>query len=249
MSGHSKWATIKHKKAAQDAKRGKVFTRLIREIQMAARHGGPDPESNPRLRTAVAAAKAQSMPADNIKRAILRGSGQLEGESFEEISFEGYGPAGVAIIVDVVTDNRNRTVSEIRHAFSKNGGNLGETGCVGWMFSKKSLVAVAKDAASEDDLMELVLGAGAEDLRDDGESWSVISPPDAHDQVLAALEAKGIATTSAEITMIPQNSVKVEGKQASSVLRMIEVLEEQDDVQNVYSNFDIDDKELEALSA
>ena len=176
MSGHSKWATIKHKKAAQDAKRGKVFTRLIREIQIAARHGGGDPDANPRLRTAVTAAKAQSMPADNIKRAIMRGSGQLEGESLDEITFEGYGPGGVAVIVDVVTDNRNRTVSEIRHAFSKNGGNLGETGCVGWMFNKRSLVIVPKEAVSEDELMEAVLGAGAEDLQDDGENWSVVSP-------------------------------------------------------------------------
>lgn len=249
MSGHSKWATIKHKKAAQDAKRGRVFTRLIREIQIAARNGGPDADANPRLRTAVAAAKAQSMPADNIKRAILRGSGQLEGESLEEITFEGYGPGGVAVMVDVVTDNRNRTVSEIRHAFSKNGGNLGETGCVGWMFDKRSLVVIAKETASEDELMEAVLGAGAEDLRDEGESWSVVSPPDAHESVVAAVEAKGIAPGSAEITMVPQNSVKVEGKQAAAVLRMIEVLEEQDDVQNVFANFDIEDKELEALSA
>jgi YebC/PmpR family DNA-binding regulatory protein len=249
MSGHSKWATIKHKKAAQDAKRGKVFTRLIREIQMAARHGGPDPDANPRLRTAVAAAKAQSMPADNIKRAILRGSGQLEGESLDEITFEGYAPGGVAVMVDVVTDNRNRTVSEIRHAFSKNGGNMGETGCVGWMFDKRSLVVVPKEGVSEDELLEAVLGAGAEDMRDEGDNWAVVSPPDAHHDVLGALEVKKLEAASAEITMVPQNSVKVEGKQAAAVLRMIEVLEEQDDVQNVYANFDIEDKELEALSA
>jgi YebC/PmpR family DNA-binding regulatory protein len=249
MSGHSKWATIKHKKAAQDAKRGKVFTRLIREIQMAARHGGADPDANPRLRTAVAAAKAQSMPADNIKRAILRGSGQMEGESLDEITFEGYAPGGVAVMVDVVTDNRNRTVSEIRHAFSKNGGNMGETGCVGWMFDKRSLVVVPKEGISEDELLEAVLGAGAEDMRDEGDNWAIVSPPDAHHDVLAALEAKKLEANSAEITMVPQNSVKVEGKQAAAVLRMIEVLEEQDDVQNVYANFDIEDKELEALSA
>jgi YebC/PmpR family DNA-binding regulatory protein len=249
MSGHSKWATIKHKKAAQDAKRGKVFTRLIREIQMAARHGGPDADANPRLRTAVAAAKAQSMPADNIKRAILRGSGQLEGESLDEITFEGYAPGGVAVMVDVVTDNRNRTVSEIRHAFSKNGGNMGETGCVGWMFDKRSLVVVPKEGVSEDELLEAVLGAGAEDMRDEGDNWAVVSPPDAHHDVLGALEVKKLEAASAEITMVPQNSVKVEGKQAAAVLRMIEVLEEQDDVQNVYANFDIEDKELEALSA
>jgi YebC/PmpR family DNA-binding regulatory protein len=189
------------------------------------------------------------MPADNIKRAILRGSGQLEGESLEEITFEGYGPGGVAVIVDVVTDNRNRTVSEIRHGFSKNGGNLGETGCVGWMFDKRSLVVVPKEGVTEDELLEAVLGAGAEDMRDEGDSWAVLSPPDAHDSVLTALEQKKLEAASAEITMVPQNSVKVEGKQAAAVLRMIEVLEEQDDVQNVYANFDIEDKELEALSA
>jgi YebC/PmpR family DNA-binding regulatory protein len=250
MSGHSKWATIKHKKAAADSKRGKVFTRLIREIQIAAREGGSgDPDSNPRLRTAVTAAKSQSMPAENIKRAILRGTGQLEGASYEEITFEGYGPAGVAVIVQVVTDNRNRTVSELRHLFSKNGGNLGETGCVGWMFDKRSLIVVSKEAAPEDKLMEIVLGAGADDMRDEGENWSVISPFEAHDAVVAALVAAGIQPATAEISMLPQNSVQVAGKQAAAVLRTIESLEELDDVQNVYANFDIDDKELEALSA
>jgi YebC/PmpR family DNA-binding regulatory protein len=249
MSGHSKWATIKHKKAAQDAKRGKVFTRLIREIQIAARAGGGDPDSNPRLRTAVNAAKAQSMPADNIKRAILRGTGQLEGTSYEEISFEGYGPAGVAIIVDVVTDNRNRTVSELRHLFSNHGGNLGETGCVGWMFDKRSVVVVPKEAAVEDKLMELALGGGAEDLRDEGDAWSIVSPPEAHEAVLSALAVAGIEPATSSISMLPQNTVRVAGKQAAAVLRTIEGLEDHDDVQNVHANFDIDDKELEALSA
>ncbi len=249
MSGHSKWASIKHKKAALDAKRGKAFTRLIRELQIAAREGGADPDANPRLRTAIAAAKGQSMPADNIKRAILRGSGQLEGESLEEITFEGYGPAGVAVLVNVVTDNRNRTVSELRHAFTKNGGNLGESGCVAWMFNKRSLVVVPKETATEDQLMELVLGAGAEDMRDEGDNWSVISPPEVHDAVVEVLEKAGIKPPTAEVTMLPQNSVKVEGKQAAAVLRMIETLEEHDDVQDVYANFDIEDKELEALSA
>ncbi len=249
MSGHSKWATIKHKKAAQDAKRGKVFTRLIREIQIASREGGGDPDANPRLRTAITAAKGQSMPQDNIKKAILRGTGQLEGASYEEITFEGYGPSGVAVIVDVVTDNRNRTVSELRFVFTKNGGNLGENGCVSWMFNKQSMIEVPKDAAGEDQLIEIVLGAGAEDVRDDGENWLIVSPPEAHNNVAKALEDAKIASGSAAISMVPQNTVQVEGKSAVTVLRMLDALEDHDDVQNVYSNFDIDDKELEALSA
>jgi len=249
MSGHSKWATIKHKKAAQDAKRGKVFTRLIREIQIASREGGGDPDSNPRLRTAITAAKGQSMPQDNIKKAILRGTGQLEGASYEEITFEGYGPSGVAVIVEVVTDNRNRTVSELRFVFTKNGGNLGENGCVSWMFNKQSMIEVPKDAAGEEQLIEVVLGAGAEDVRDDGENWLIVSPPEAHNRVAKALEDAKIASGSAAISMVPQNTVQVEGKSAVTVLRMLDALEDHDDVQNVYSNFDIDDKELEALSA
>jgi YebC/PmpR family DNA-binding regulatory protein len=249
MSGHSKWATIKHKKAAQDAKRGKVFTRLIREIQIASREGGGDPDSNPRLRTAITAAKGQSMPQDNIKKAILRGTGQLEGASYEEITFEGYGPSGVAVIVEVVTDNRNRTVSELRFVFTKNGGNLGENGCVSWMFNKQSMIEVPKDAAGEEQLIEVVLGAGAEDVRDDGENWLIVSPPEAHNNVAKALEDAKIASGSAAISMVPQNTVQVEGKSAVTVLRMLDALEDHDDVQNVYSNFDIDDKELEALSA
>ena len=249
MSGHSKWASIKHKKAALDAKRGKLFTRFIREIQIAAREGGGDPEMNPRLRTAIASAKAQSMPQDNIKRAILRGTGQLEGETFEEITFEGYGPAGVAVIVEVVTDNRNRTVSELRSHFSKNGGNLGENGCVAWMFDKKSLVAVPKEATTEDQLLEIVLGAGADDMTEEDETWSVLSSPDAHNAVLEELEKAGISPARAEVTQVPQNTVKVEGKQAAAVLRMVEAIEQHDDVQNVYANFEIDDSELERLSA
>lgn len=249
MSGHSKWATIKHKKAATDAKRGKIFTRLIREIQVASREGGPDQESNPRLRTAVAAAKAQSMPSENIKRAILRGSGQLEGETFSEVTFEGYAPAGVAVLIEVVTDNRNRTVAELRHIFAKNGGNLGENGCVSWLFHKQSLIVVSKEAAEEEELMDIVLLAGAEDLRDDGEHWAVYSPPEAHETVREALESAGIEPLTAEVSRIPDNTVKLAGKQANSVIRMIERLEDQDDVQNVFANFDIDDKELEALSA
>lgn len=249
MSGHSKWATIKHKKAATDAKRGKVFTRLIREIQVAAREGGADQDSNPRLRTAVAAAKAQSMPGENIKRAIMRGSGQLEGETFSEIVFEGYAPAGVAVLIETVTDNRNRTVAELRHIFAKNGGNLGENGCVSWIFQKQSLIVVSKEAASEDELMELALMSGADDLRDDGEHWAIYASPEFHEDVLASIKDAGIEPLTAQVSLVPENTVRVQGKQAGSVIRMIEKLEDQDDVQNVFANFDIEDKELEALSA
>ena len=247
MSGHSKWATIKHKKAALDAKRGKIFTRLIKEIMIAARAGG-DPDSNARLRTAVTAAKAVSMPADNIKRAIMRGTGELEGGQIDEIMFEGYGPGGAAVLVSVATDNRNRTVSEIRHVFSKNGGNLGEQGSVAWMFDRKSQIIIDGEKATEDQLMNLVLDAGAEDLRDEGGTWAVISPPEAHEAVLKAIEGAQIPTESAEIAMVPKNLMKLEGKSASGMLKLSEALEEHDDVQNVYSNFDVDEKELEALA-
>jgi len=247
MSGHSKWATIKHKKGALDAKRGKVFTRIIKEIMIAARNGG-DPDANPRLRTAILAAKGVSMPADNIKRAILRGTGELEGGQIDEILFEGYGPGGAAVLVAVATDNRNRTVSDIRHAFSKNGGNLGEQGSVSWMFERKSTIVVDSDKAGEDQLMGIVLDAGADDMRDDGGNWVVISPPEAHDAVLAAIQKAGLPTESAEIGMVAKNLIRLEGKNASAMLRLNDALEDHDDVQNVYSNFDIDEKELEALS-
>jgi YebC/PmpR family DNA-binding regulatory protein len=248
MSGHSKWATIKHKKAATDAKRGKAFTRIIKEIMIAARSGGGDPDMNPRLRKAVTDAKAASMPADNIKRAIRRGTGELEGGQIDEILFEGYGPGGAAVLVAVATDNRNRTVSDIRHAFSKNGGNLGEQGSVSWMFERKSTIVVDSDKAGEDQLMGIVLDAGADDMRDDGGNWVVISPPEAHDAVLAAIQKAGIPTESAEIGMVAKNLIRLEGKNASAMLRLNDALEDHDDVQNVYSNFDIDEKELEALS-
>jgi YebC/PmpR family DNA-binding regulatory protein len=248
MSGHSKWATIKHKKAATDAKRGKAFTRIIKEIMIAARSGGGDVEANPRLRKAVTDAKAASMPADNIKRAIMRGTGELEGGQIDEITFEGYGPGGAAVLVQVATDNRNRTVSEIRHMFSKNGGNLGEVGSVAWMFERKGQIIIEKDKAGEDQLMNLALEAGAEDMRDNGEDWEVISAPEAHESVLEAIRKAGIATSSDEIAMIPKNLTKVEGKNAAAMLRLSEALEEHDDVQNVYSNFDVDEKELEALA-
>lgn len=247
MSGHSKWATIKHKKAALDAKRGKTFTRLIKEIQIAARSGG-DPDGNPRLRTAVLAAKAVSMPADNIKKAIMRGTGELEGGQIEEVTFEGYGPGGAAVLVNVATDNRNRTVSEIRHMFSKNGGNLGEQGSVAWMFDRKSQIVIEKDKASEDQLMNLVLDAGAEDLKDEGTTWSVISDPGMHEKVLDVIQKAGIETVSAEVAMVPKNLMMLEGKAAQGMLKLSEALEEHDDVQSVYSNFDVSEEEVEALA-
>jgi YebC/PmpR family DNA-binding regulatory protein len=247
MSGHSKWATIKHKKGALDAKRGKIFTRLIKEITMAAKQGG-DVEKNPRLRTAVAAAKAENMPADNIKRAIQRGTGELEGASYEEITFEGFGPGGVAVLVEVTTDNRNRTVSEIRHAFGKNGGNMGAAGSVAHMFSKRGDIVIPKSAAKEDDLMNIVLEAGGDDLKDDGDNWEILTAPNAYETVLEAVKKAGLKPEVAEIGMIPQNYVKLEGQQAATMIRLLEALEDQDDVQHVYSNFDIDQAQLEAVA-
>jgi len=249
MSGHSKWATIKHKKGALDAKRGKIFTRLIKEISIAAKNGGGDPDSNPRLRTAIAAAKAENMPADNIKRAIQRGTGELPGATYEEFTLEGYGPGGVALLLDINTDNRNRTVSEIRHVFGKNGGNMAEAGAVSWMFHKKGDIVVPKSAASEDDLMSVVLEAGADDLRDDGENWEVVTDPTAFETVLEAVKKAGITPTSAAVAMIPQTYVKLEGQQATTMIRLVEALEEHDDVQNVHSNFDIDQKLLEEVAS
>jgi len=247
MSGHSKWATIKHKKGALDAKRGKIFTRLIKEITIAAKSGG-DPDTNPRLRTAITAAKAENMPADNIKRAIQRGTGELPGASYEEFSLEGYGPGGVALLIEINTDNRNRTVSEIRHVFQKNGGNMAEAGAVSWMFHKKGDIVVAKSAAKEDDLMGVVLDAGAEDLRDDGENWEVLTDPAAYEAVLEALKKAGVQPVSSSVAMIPQNYIKLEGAAAGSMIRLVEALEEHDDVQNVHSNFDIDQKLLEQVA-
>ena len=245
MSGHSKWHTIKHKKGAADAKRGRVFTRIIKELTVAARVGGGDPEKNPRLRTVVAAAKAANMPKDNIEKAIKKGTGELPGVSYEEVTYEGYGPSGVALIVQVLTDNRNRTLPEIRHLFAKHGGNLGETNCVSWMFEKKGYIIVAKAGASEDALMELVIEAGGDDVREDGANWEVFTPPERLDQVREALAAKGVNATSAEVSMVPKNTVKVEGKKAQQVLAMMEGLEDHDDVQNVWANFDIDDADID----
>jgi YebC/PmpR family DNA-binding regulatory protein len=247
MSGHSKWATIKHKKAALDAKRGKTFTRLIKEIQIAARSGG-DPDGNPRLRTAILAAKNVSMPSDNIKKAIMRGTGELEGGQIDEVMFEGYGPGGAAVLVSVATDNRNRTVSEIRHMFSKHGGNLGEQGSVAWMFDRKSHVVIEKENATEDQLMNLILEAGAEDLKDSGDSWEVIADPSMHETIVDALQKAKIETVSAEVAMVPRNPMVLEGKNAQGMLKLSEALEEHDDVQNVYSNFDVNEGDVEALA-
>ncbi len=248
MSGHSKWATIKHKKAATDAKRGAKFTRIIKEITIAARQGGGDADSNPRLRTAVLAAKAENMPADNIKRAIQRGTGELPGVQYEELTLEGYGPGGAAMLLQITTDNRNRTISELRHLLSKGGGNLGEAGSVAWMFQKRGAIAIPKEAIGEDDLLALVLDAGADDLKDDGGSWEVLTPPEAFDQVLEAVKGKALEPANAEVAMIPQNYVKVEGKEAEQTLKLLEALEDHEDVQHVWSNFDVDESQLANVS-
>jgi len=248
MSGHSKWATIKHKKGALDAKRGKIFTRLIKEITIAAKSGG-DPDKNPRLRTAVQAAKAENMPADNIKRAIQRGTGELPGVSYEEFSLEGYGPGGVAVLVEISSDNRNRTVSEIRHVFGKNGGNMAEAGAVSWMFHKKGDIVVPKAAAKEDDLMNLVLENGGEDLTDDGENWEILTEPSAYEAVLEAIKKAGITPVSSEVAMIPQNYIKLEGQAANTMIRLLEAMDDNDDVEHVWSNFDVDIKQLEEVAS
>ena len=248
MSGHSKWSTIKHKKAAADSKRGKVFTRLIKEIMIAARSGG-DPDMNPRLRTAIAAAKAVSMPAENIKRATLRGTGELEGGQIDEITFEGYTPGGAAVLVEVATDNRNRSVSEIRHAFSKHGGNLGEVGSVAWMFDRKSQIFVSSSQIAEDKLMEIVLEAGAEDLQQNEEMFEVLSAPEAHNTVLEALEKAGISVEDSSVAMVPRNTINLEGRNASATVKLMELLDDHDDVQNVYANYDIDDAEMERINS
>ncbi len=249
MSGHSKWHSIRHKKAAVDAKRGKVFTKIIKEISVAARINGGDVDSNPRLRTAVAAAKEQNMPQDNIKRAILKGTGDLPGQSYEETTYEGYGPGGVAIYLEVLTDNKNRTVAEIRHLFAKYNGNLGETGSVAWMFDKKGYFSTSTENVTEEDLFEVVAEAGAEDIQQEGDSFLVYCDVDVFEDVKQALEEAAISVEQAEITMVPQNQVKVEGKQAFQTLTLMEMLEDHDDVQNVYANFDIDDADLEAYSS
>jgi YebC/PmpR family DNA-binding regulatory protein len=249
MSGHSKWHTIKHKKGAADAKRGKIFTRIIKELTVAARNGGGDPDTNPRLRTVIADAKAVNMPADNIKRAIRRGTGEEEGVTYEEVTYEGYGPGGVAILIEALTDNKNRTVGEIRHAFTKWGGKLGDPNSVARMFHKRGQIVVEKSKAEEEALMSAVLEAGADDMTDDGEAWEIVSAPDAHQAVLDAVKALGIEPASAAVAMLPSEYIKLEGKQAQSMLKLMEALEDHDDTKNVWSNFDVDEKEIEASLA
>ncbi len=246
MSGHNKWSTIKHKKGAADAKRGKIFTKLIKEISIAAKLGGGDPAANPRLRTAIDKAKGENMPKDNIERAIKKGAGGMEGVTYEEIVYEGYGPGGVAVLVEVMTDNRNRTVSEVRSIFTKANGNMGETGCVAWMFDQRGLILYDR-SVDFDQLFEAALEAGAEDVAEADEQLEVITDPAAFIEVREALEAKGFKHLSAEITMIPQTMVPLEGKQAESMLRLMDRLEDNDDVQNVYANFDISAEEMDKL--
>ena len=248
MSGHSKWHTIKHKKGAADAKRGRIFTRIIKELTVAARNGGGDPDTNPRLRTVIADAKAVNMPADNIKRAIRRGTGEEPGVQYEEVTYEGYGPGGAAMLIEVMTDNKNRTVGEIRHLLGKYGGNLGETNSVSWMFEKKGYLVIEKSTTSEDALMTAVLDAGADDLRDDGDNWEVLSAPEAFQAVKDAVEGLKIEVATAQVSMLPKNFVSLEGKHATSMLKLLDLLEDHDDVQHVWSNADIDEKEIEAFA-
>jgi YebC/PmpR family DNA-binding regulatory protein len=249
MSGHSKWHTIKHKKGAADAKRGKVFTRIIKELTVAARNGGGDPGMNPRLRTIIADAKAVNMPADNIKKAIQRGTGELPGITYEEITYEGYGPGGAALIIECLTDNKNRTVGELRHTLEKYSGNLGASNSVAWMFAKKGYVVVEKSAIDEEKLLNAALEAGAEDVRDDGDNWEVLSEPSAFEAVREAVKALGIEPGTAQVAMLPQNYVKLQGKEASQMVKLMEALEDHDDAQHVWSNFDIEEKEIEASLA
>jgi YebC/PmpR family DNA-binding regulatory protein len=246
MSGHNKWSTIKHKKGAADAKRGKIFTKIIKELTVAAKMGGPDPDANPRLRTAIDKAKSENMPKDNIERAVKKGSGELEGVNYEETTYEGYGPGGVAVLVEVMTDNRNRTVSDVRSIFSKCNGNMGEAGCVAWLFDKKGLIVYSRDT-DFDALFEAALEAGADDVADEEGQIEVMTEPSAFIEVREALEKAGFKHESAEVTMIPQTMVKLDGKQAESMLKLMDRLEDNDDVQNVYANFDISDEEMEKM--
>lgn len=247
MSGHSKWSTIKHKKGAADIKRGKIFTKLIKEITVAARMGGGDAEANPRLRTALNAAKVQNMPKDTYERAIKKGTGDLEGVSYEEIMYEGYGPGGVAVLVECLTDNRNRTIADVRYIFGKAGGNVGTDGCVAWMFDKKGLIAVNKEDASEETLMEVALDAGADDIRDEGDTFEIITEPEAFDAVKDAVDKAGINCQMAEITMLPQNMTRVEGKEGEQMVRFMDALDDCDDVQKFYTNADIPDEVFDAM--
>jgi YebC/PmpR family DNA-binding regulatory protein len=249
MSGHSKWHTIKHKKGAADAKRGKIFTRIIKELTVAARNGGGDANMNPRLRTIIAEAKANNMPRENIERAIRRGTGEEPGVSYEEITYEGYGPGGAALLIQSLTDNKNRTVGEIRHLLGKWNGNLAAENSVAWMFSRKGQVIVEKTKADEEKLLNVALDAGADDMNDDGSAWEIVCAPDAFETVRDAVKATGIEPAAAEIAMIPQNYVKLEGKDAQQMLKLMEALDDHDDVQHVWANFDIEEKEIEASLA
>lgn len=248
MSGHSKWSSIKHKKGAADAKRGKIFSRLIKEVTVAVRLGGGDPSGNPRLRTAIQAAKAENMPKDNIERAIKKGTGELEGISYEEVNYEGYGPGGVAILIDCLTDNKNRTVADIKHLFDRHGGNIGEPGCVAWMFEKKGLIILEKDKVDEEALLDVALEAGAEDVKDGETEFEVVMEPSDFEAVREAFETAGITYILAETSMIPQNTIKLEGKKANQMLNLMDSLEDHDDISHVYANFDIPDEVLEAMS-
>ncbi|NOY78790.1 MAG: YebC/PmpR family DNA-binding transcriptional regulator [Calditrichaeota bacterium] len=245
MSGHNKWSSIKHKKAKVDAQRGRIFTRLIKEITVAARMGGGDEESNPRLRAAVAAAKAANMPSANIERAIKRGTGELPGVTYEEVTYEGYGPGGAALLIETLTDNKNRTVADLRHILAKHNGNLGESGSVAWIFEKKGVITIPAEGLSEDDVMMVVLDAGAEDMKSDGEMFEILTAPEDFEQVKKAVEEAGYPIDSAEVTMYPKSTVKLEGKHAEQMLKLMDALDEHDDVQNVYSNFDIDVQVME----
>ncbi|HUU46187.1 MAG TPA: YebC/PmpR family DNA-binding transcriptional regulator [Acidobacteriota bacterium] len=249
MSGHSKWSTIKRKKGKTDAARGRMFTRLIKEITISARNGGGDTDINPRLRTAVQAAKAANMPADNIKKAIQRGTGELPGVNYEEVQYEAYGPSGVAILINSLTDNRNRTVAEIRHLLGRHGGNMGEAGCVNWMFTKQGVIEIESSAVAEDHLFEIALEAGASDMKSEGGAYAIITPAPDFETVRAAVAEKGIPIADAELAMVPQSSVSLEGKDAEAMLRLMDALEEHEDVQNVYANFDIDDALIEQFNA
>ncbi|MGH7849169.1 MAG: YebC/PmpR family DNA-binding transcriptional regulator [Thermodesulfobacteriota bacterium] len=249
MSGHSKWANIKHRKAAVDAKRGKAFTKLIRELTVAAKHGGGEPESNPRLRTAIAAAKNQNMANDTIDRAIKRGTGEMGGEEYHELSYEGYGPGGSAVLVKTLTDNKNRTVSDIRRIFTKFGGSLGESGCVSWMFHMKGRIAFEKSKVDEDKVFEIALDAGADDVTTEESELVVITPPESFEAVKSAIQGAGLGYENAEVTMIPQNSIKIEGREAENMIRLMEALEDSDDVQNVYSNFDVSEDLMLSLAS
>jgi len=248
MSGHSKWASIRHKKSAVDAKRGKAFSKLIKEITVAARLGGGDPEGNPRLRVAIQAAKAQNMPKDNIARAIKKGTGELAGASYEEYNYEAYGPGGVALMMNCLTDNRNRTIADIKHIFERHGGNLGEPGCVSWIFEKKGLFVFEKKSVEEEKLLDLALEAGAEDIKESDTQFEVLTDPANFESIRKAFDDEGLIYSLAEISMIPQNTVKLDGRDAERVLSLLEALEENDDVSHVYANFDIPDEVMEALS-